>query len=178
MDPSIRRWNFKIRKQFWYKLLPYLFKLLPYLLVNPTVKISLLRGSPLIEEVPLLQVQSCFLLHPFVRHRDFSMYNNCFFENWYQRSRDRDFHLIVQYFDFVKGFTERSTAKKVQDPVLSCFENSRWISREISGFDTICIFCALRFLVISHQFRLVSFYSNFPAVLLGSPSEIQEFSLS
>jgi len=23
------------------------------------------------------------------------MYNNCFFENWYQRTRDRDFHVIV-----------------------------------------------------------------------------------
>jgi len=41
VDPGIRKWNFKIREQFWYKLLPYSFKLLPYLLVNPTVKISL-----------------------------------------------------------------------------------------------------------------------------------------
>ena len=46
MGPGIRRWNFKIREQFWYKLLPYLFKLLPYLLVNPTVKISLLPKEP------------------------------------------------------------------------------------------------------------------------------------
>ena len=37
-----------------------------------------------------------------IRHRDFSMYNNCFFENWYQRSRDGDFHWIVQYCDVVK----------------------------------------------------------------------------
>ena len=85
-----------------------------------------------------------------IRHLDFSMYNNCFFENWYQRSRDRDFHWIVQFSDFVKGFTERPTGKKVQDPVLSCFENSRWISREISGLHIICIFCSLRFSVISH----------------------------
>jgi len=84
-----------------------------------------------------------------IRHRDFSMYNNCFFENWYQRSRDRGFPLIVQFFDFVKGFKERSTAKKVQDPVLSYFENSKWISREISGLYIICIFCSLRFSVIS-----------------------------
>jgi len=77
------------------------------------------------------------------------MYNNCFFENWYQRSRDRDFPLIVQFFDVVKGFKERSTAKKVQDPVLSFFENSKWISWEISGLYIICIFCSLRFSVIS-----------------------------
>jgi len=55
----------------------------------------------------------------------------------------------VQYFDFVKGFAERSMGKKVQDPVLSCFENSRWISREISGLDIICIFYSLCFSVIS-----------------------------
>jgi len=42
LGPGIRRWNLKIREQFWYKLLPYSFKLLPYLLVNPTVKISLI----------------------------------------------------------------------------------------------------------------------------------------
>ena len=42
MGPGIRRWNFKIREQFWYKLLPYLFKLFTYLFVNPTVKVSLL----------------------------------------------------------------------------------------------------------------------------------------
>ena len=41
------------------------------------------------------------------------MHNNCFFENWYQRSRDRYFQVIVQFSDFVKGFTERSTGKKV-----------------------------------------------------------------
>ena len=36
--PGIRRLNSKIREQFW-----YIFELLPYFLVNPTVKISLLR---------------------------------------------------------------------------------------------------------------------------------------
>ena len=41
VGPGIRRWIFKIREQFWYKLLSYLFKWLPYLLVNPTDKISL-----------------------------------------------------------------------------------------------------------------------------------------
>jgi len=104
-----------------------------------------------------------FGLRP-IRHRDLSMYNNCFFENWYQRSRDRDFPLIVQYFDFHKEFKGRSSGRKAQDPVLSFFENSKRISWEIPGFDTICIFCSLRFLVISHRFRLVSCYSNFPAV--------------
>jgi len=45
VGPGTKRWNFKIREQFWYKLIPYLFKLLPYLLVNPTVKISLLTNG-------------------------------------------------------------------------------------------------------------------------------------
>ena len=45
-----------------------------------------------------------------IRHPDFSMYNNCFFENWYQQSRDRDFHWIVQYCDFVKGGPEPSNS--------------------------------------------------------------------
>jgi len=35
----------KIREQFWYKLLPYLFKLLLHLLDNPTVKISLIGSD-------------------------------------------------------------------------------------------------------------------------------------
>jgi len=96
---------------------------------------------------PLTKSKYC-TIRP-IQHRDFSMQNNYFSENWYQRSRDQDFHLIVQYGDFVEGFTERSTAKKVQDPVLSCVENSRWISREISGLGIICIFCSLRFSVIS-----------------------------
>jgi len=61
------------------------------------------------------------ILRP-IRHQNFSMYNNYFFENWYQRSRDRDFPLIVQFLDFVKGFKERSTAKNVQDPVYPDFD--------------------------------------------------------
>jgi len=87
-----------------------------------------------------------------IRHRDLSMYNNCFLENWYQQSRDWDFPLIVQFFDFVKGFKGRSSGRKVQDPVLSFFQNSNRISWEISGFDINYIFCSLRFLVISHRF--------------------------
>ena len=47
MGPGLRRWNFKLREQFWYKLLPYLSKLLPYLLVNPTVKIGLTKALEL-----------------------------------------------------------------------------------------------------------------------------------
>ena len=86
-----------------------------------------------------------------------------FFENWYQQSRDSDFPLIVQFFDFVKGFKGRSSGRKVQDPVLSFFHFCKRISREISGYDSNYIFCTLHFSAISPRFRLVSFYSNFPA---------------
>jgi len=79
------------------------------------------------------------------------------------QSRDWDFPLIAQLFDFVKGFKGRSSGRKVQDPVLSFFQHSSRIYREISGFDVNCIFCSLRFSVISLRFRLVSLYSNFPA---------------
>ena len=71
-----------------------------------------------------------------IRHRDLSMYDNCFFENWYQQSQDWDFSLIVQFFDFVKGFKGRSSRRKVQDPVLSFCQNSKRISWEISSFDS------------------------------------------
>jgi len=41
------------------------------------------------DKIPKCSVEQIRL----IRHRDFSMYNNCFFENWYQRSRDRDFQV-------------------------------------------------------------------------------------
>jgi len=71
----------------------------------------------------------------------------------------------VKFFDFDKGFKGRSSGRKVQDPVLSFFQNSTRISWEISAFNIICIFCLLHFLVLSHLFRLVSFYPNFPAAV-------------
>jgi len=40
------------------------------------------------------------------------MYNNCFFENWYQQSRDWDLPLIVQFFDFVEGLKEDLPERK------------------------------------------------------------------
>jgi len=45
------------------------------------------------------------------------MYNNCFFENLYQWSRDCDFPLIVQYFDFVKGLLRDSYVLHMYDCV-------------------------------------------------------------
>ena len=59
MGPGIRRWNFKIREQFWYKLLPNLLKLLPYVLVNPTVKINLLKSIRMF--VIMKSIQVCHL---------------------------------------------------------------------------------------------------------------------
>jgi len=72
-------------------------------------------------------------------------------------------YLFGGFRSTLKGFKGRSSGRKVQDPVLSFFQNSNRISWEISGFDINYIFCSLRFLVISHRFWLVSFYSNFPA---------------
>ena len=63
----------------------------------------------------------------------------------------------------LKGFKGTSSGTKVHHPALSFFQNSNRISAEISGFDMNCFFCSSRFLVISHQFRLVWVYSNFPA---------------
>jgi len=51
------------------------------------------------------------------------MYNNCFFENWYQRSRDQDLHWIVQFSDFVKvglGIS-RTNADSQWSPVYNVF---------------------------------------------------------
>jgi len=63
----------------------------------------------------------------------------------------------------LKGFKGTSSGRKVHHPALFFFQNSNRISAEISGFDMNCFSCSLRFLLISHRFRLVGFYSNFPA---------------
>jgi len=95
------------------------------------------------------------------------MYNNCFFENWYQRSRDQDFHVIVLFSDCVKRFTERSTGKKVQDPVLSCFENCRWISGNLTGNLRFRHNLYFLFVAFSSDITLISVYFKFSCHVTG-----------